>query len=93
MTISDNVGVIAFLVTVAYTCWGLPLQIHDYYVSKSTGKLSPIMVALMFFTFSSWVVYGLTKIEKDLYIVGSNLPGAVFALVIFFQVWYYRRKA
>jgi uncharacterized protein with PQ loop repeat len=85
------VGFIAFLITVTYTCFGLPAQIREYH-TKKTVALPLVTIILMLLTFSSWVVYGMIKQERDWYIVGSNFPGAVFAIVILFQFWFYRKK-
>jgi uncharacterized protein with PQ loop repeat len=89
---SDIIGFVAFLITVTYTCFGLPAQIRKNYVNKSTAGIPLVTMVLLFFTFSSWVVYGLIKPEKDWYIVGSNFPGAVFVAVMLCQFWIYRRN-
>ena len=91
--LADVVGLVAFLITVIYTCLGMPVQIRKIYRAKSTGGLSLVTMLLMFSTFSSWVVYGLVKTEIDWYIVGSNFPGAVGVLVILGQFWFYRKTA
>ncbi len=88
----DVVGWIAFLITVTYTCIGLPIQVRKNYANKSMGGISLFMMVLMFFTFSSWVVYGLVKSPKDWYIVGSNIPGACCIFIILCQFWAYRSK-
>ncbi len=87
---TDVVGFIAFLVTLIYTCLGLPTQIRKNYRSKSTAGLSIYTVALMGFAFTTWVVYSLLK--SDWYIFGSNLPGAVFSFTILSQFWLYRKN-
>ncbi len=89
---TDIAGFVAFLITVIYTCLGLPVQIRKNYISKSTAGLSLITMVLLFFTFSSWVAYGLIKSERDWYIVGSNFPGAVFVTIILYQFFLYRRR-
>ncbi|MBI5961486.1 MAG: PQ-loop repeat-containing protein [Chloroflexi bacterium] len=90
---TDFVGFSAFLITVIYTCLGLPVQIRKNYRSKSTAGLSPFMILLMACAFSTWVIYGLIKSDQDWYIVGSNFPGAVFSFTILSQTWRYRSRA
>jgi uncharacterized protein with PQ loop repeat len=88
MTVNE-VGFMAFLITVTYTSFGLPLQIKENFKRKSTKGQSPLMVVLLFFTFISWVVYG-TLIE-DWFIVGSNAPGALCIAVVLVQFILYRK--
>ena len=88
----DIVGMAAFFITVVYTCIGLPIQVRKNYLNKSTTGLSLFMMAVLFFTFSSWIAYGLVKSPKDWYIIGSNIPGAGWVFVILFQFWIYRPR-
>jgi uncharacterized protein with PQ loop repeat len=88
---SDIAGFVALVITVAYTCLGLPVQIRKNYSSKSTRGLSLFTVILMLATFTSWLVYGIVKAQQDWYLVGSNLPGAACTVVLVSQFWLYRR--
>lgn len=90
MQTADFVGWAAFLITVIYTCVGLPIQARRNYINKSTGGISLFMMVVLFFTFSVWIVYGLVR--KDWYIIGSNIPGMVCIFVILCQFWIYRPK-
>lgn len=87
---TDIVGFTAFLVTLIYTCLGLPAQIRKNYRSRSTSGLSVATIGLMAVAFSTWVVYAVLK--EDWYILGSNFPGAVFAFIILSQFWLYRKN-
>jgi uncharacterized protein with PQ loop repeat len=89
--IADVAGFLAFLVTVAYTCLGLPSQIRKNHASGSAAGLSLVSTILMLCTFSSWLVYGLVKTQRDWYLVGSNLPGTLCALIILLQCLVQRR--
>ncbi len=86
------VGTVASAVTIAYTCCGLPLQIVKNYRSRSTAGLSLFMMGLAFLTLLCWVVYALVKVPRDWFILVSNAPGALFALVILAQCVHYRRR-
>jgi uncharacterized protein with PQ loop repeat len=88
----DIVGMAAFFITVIYTCIGLPIQVRRNYINKSTTGISLFMIVVLFFTFSSWIAYGLAKAPKDWYIIASNIPGAGWVFVILFQFWIYRSK-
>jgi len=89
--VADVAGFLAFVITVAYTCLGLPSQIRKNHASRSATGLSVVSTTLMFCTFSSWLVYGMVKAQRDWYLVGSNLPGTVCALIILLQCLVQRR--
>jgi len=86
------IGTIASATTIAYTCCGLPLQIRRIHREKSTAGLSPLMMAFAFLTLLSWVAYAAVKVPQDWFILVSNAPGALFALVILAQCVHYRRR-
>ena len=87
----DTVGFAAFLITIAYTAFGLPAQIKSNYRRKSVEGLSKTMNWLLLFTFVSWVIYG--SLKSDWYIVGSNAPGAVCTAIILGQFRLYGERA
>ena len=93
MEIVDISGWIAFLTTITYTSFGLPVQIYKNYTTRSVKGLSLSMMVMLFLAFSSWVVYGLVKFPHDWYIVGSNSVGLVSVAVILLQFWFYRSSA
>ncbi len=87
MSVSD-VGFAAFLITTSYTVLGLPAQIRRNCLKKSMEGQSIFMSVLLFFTFLSWVIYGVMK--EDWYILGSNSPGALCIAFVLVQFWIYR---
>jgi len=89
---AESIGWLALFVTVIYTCVGLPTQIRRNYLSKSTSGLSLVMVVMLAVTFFVWLAYGLVVVPRNWFIVGSNLPGAVFVTVMLAQFWTYRRR-
>jgi len=91
MSTADILGWFALVITLVYTCFGLPVQIRKNYLSKSTEGLSLFLMVALLFTFSSWVVYAAAKPDPDWYVIGSNAPGALCVLVILAQFYKYRR--
>jgi uncharacterized protein with PQ loop repeat len=85
-------GYLALVITVLYTCLGIPAQIRQNVKHKSTTGLSKSTYILSLLCFSVWVVYGALKNPKDWFIIVSNFPGAVFVAVILYQFWLYRAK-
>ncbi|MGQ0793987.1 MAG: SemiSWEET family transporter [Deltaproteobacteria bacterium] len=92
MDLADIVGWAAFLITVTYTCVGLPIQVRKNYLTKSTSGLSLFMMGALFLTFSVWIVYGSVKSPRDWFIIASNIPGAIWAFVMLCQFRIYGRK-
>jgi uncharacterized protein with PQ loop repeat len=90
MTAVSFVGLIAFIVTLAYTCLGIPIQIQKNFKQKSVKGLSFFMTVLMLIVFISWCVYAVLK--RDWYILGSNAPGVVCVTIILGQFRYYRKN-
>jgi uncharacterized protein with PQ loop repeat len=92
MNAGEWLGWAALLVTVVYTCVGLPSQIRRNHITKSTTGLSLFMVTMLTCTFSVWLAYGLTVSPRNWFIIGANVPGAAFALVMLAQFGIYRRR-
>jgi uncharacterized protein with PQ loop repeat len=90
MAASNVLGWAALIVTIIYTCVGLPVQIHKNHSTKSTAGLSLFMVIMLLCTFAVWLAYGLSSRPRNWFIVGSNFPGAIFILIILWQFWIYR---
>ena len=85
----ELVGTIAAVITVIYTCLGIPSQVVLNHRSKSTLGLSKATTFLSWLTFCIWVLYGTLK--GDWYIVVSNLPGVIFVSIILVQFVLYSR--
>jgi uncharacterized protein with PQ loop repeat len=87
----DIVGITASFISVIYTGLGMPVQIYKNFKVKSTKGLSLSMMILMFSTLTSWVIYGILKI--DWYIVIPNFIGMITVSIIFVQFWIYRKSS
>ncbi|HET6347153.1 MAG TPA: SemiSWEET family transporter [Myxococcota bacterium] len=92
MSLVDTIGTIALVITVIYTCFGLPVQIRKNYQDKSVAGLSLFLMIMLLFTFSSWVAYGWVKEQKDWYVIASNAPGALCVAIILVQFKLYRGR-
>ncbi len=92
MNAANSLGLTALVITIIYTCIGLPSQIRRNYITKSTTGLSLSMVAMLTCTFAIWLAYGITVSPRNWYIIGANLPGAVFAIIMLAQFRIYRRR-
>jgi len=88
----DIVGWLALIVTLIYTCLGLPVQIYKNYKRKSTEGVSLFLIFFCGCTFLLWSIYALIKDPKDWYIFGSNFPGFIFTTGLLSQFWFYRYK-
>jgi len=93
MEVVDIVGLVALIVTIIYTGYGLPVQIYKNYQAKSTKGLSLSMMVLLLLTLTTWVVYGIVKMPKDWYIIISNSIGMVSVFIIITQFWVYRTRS
>lgn len=91
MDIAKLLGWSALIVTIIYTCVGLPTQIRRNHANKSTSGLSLFMIVMLTLTFMVWLAYGLATNPRNWYLIGSNLPGAIFIVIILAQFWIYRR--
>ena len=85
------VGYIASFITIVYTAVGMPNQIIKNYKLKSAESLSLFLFVTLFFTFTSWVVYGILK--PDWFICIPNALGAICASIIVYQIIYYGKNS
>jgi uncharacterized protein with PQ loop repeat len=90
--ISDVLGVVALIITMVYTFFGLPAQIVNNFKKKSTAGLSLFLMIMLTMTFSIWTLYSYIKEPPDWYVFSSNFPGIIFGLVIIYQFWLYRKN-
>ncbi len=86
----DILGWLAMLSSILYLCFGLPLQIVKNYQNKSTQGLSLMLVIFCSITLVMWSIYAWVKTPVDWYILGANLPGFFFSVILLFQFWLYR---
>ena len=92
MELYEIFGWLAVTANIAYTCFGIPIQIHKNYKRKSTKGVSLFMIIFMSLTLLLWTTYAWLKIPKDFFIIGSNTPGFLCTLVLIAQFWIYREK-
>ncbi|MDH3197426.1 MAG: SWEET family sugar transporter [Candidatus Krumholzibacteria bacterium] len=93
MKLAQLLGWTALLITIVYTCVGLPSQIRRNHATKSTMGLSLFMIVMLTLTFTAWLAYGLAASPRNWFLVGSNVPGAFFVVVILYQFWIYRNRS
>ncbi len=86
----EILGTTASVISLVYMALGLPAQIWKNFKSKSVQGLSLFMMIMLFLTTTSWVVYAWPL--KNWYIIVSNVPGSVFALIILGQFLIYRDR-
>jgi uncharacterized protein with PQ loop repeat len=86
----DILGWLAMVSSILYLCFGLPMQIIKNYKKKSTQGLSLMLIVFCAITLVMWSLYAWHSNPIDWYILGANLPGFFFSLVLLFQFWLYR---
>ncbi len=82
-------GWIATIITMVYTLIGMPSQIWQNYVNQSVAGLSLNMYAIMSVMCVCWAVYATVKKDRDWFIIIPNSLGAVCALIILSQFYFY----
>jgi uncharacterized protein with PQ loop repeat len=92
MTTNCVLGWLASFGTIAYLSVGVPFQIHKNFRNKSTKGFSLGLVIFMIVSIVLWMAYAWTKEPKDLFILGSNLPGLLFSLILLGQFYLYRKE-
>ena len=83
-------GTIACGSSLLYMVFGIPTQILKVYRRKSTDGLSLFMTCTLLATTTAWVIYSIPI--KNYFIMIANVPGAIAALIILFQFWWYRGR-
>lgn len=81
---------VAFLVSLALTFIGLPLQIKKIRAQRSTAGLSFIYMLLVFLGFSTWFLHGLLR--GDAYLAASQAPGIILSFIILAHFWIYKKR-
>lgn len=87
---TDVLGLMAMTSSILYLCFGLPLQIIENYKRKSTQGLSFILIFLCSITLVMWSLYAWIQDPIDWYILGANLPGFVFCIILLWQFKLYK---
>ncbi len=86
---TENLGLIATIITLVYTLLGLPAQIWKNHQMQSVEGMSLFMCLMLFATFSSWIIYGFKK--GDRYIIVSNVSGGIGVVIILIQFILYSK--
>lgn len=87
---TDVLGLIAMATSILYLCFGLPLQIIENYKRKSTQGLSFILIFLCSVTLVMWSLYAWVQDPIDWYILGANVPGFIFSVILLLQFKFYK---
>jgi len=84
------IGAIAVIASLMIIVLGLPAQIIKNYRRQSCDGIAPSLIYSACCTYALWSLYGWTK--PDWFLVVAQTPGCVLALVLLFQLFYYRKK-
>ena len=87
---NDVLGLMAMATSILYLCFGLPLQIIENYKRKSTQGLSFLLILLCSITLVMWSLYAWAQDPIDWYILGANVPGFVFSIILLLQFKLYK---
>lgn len=85
----DLFGTLALISSIAMLALGLPKQIWSNYRRKSTEGVEPFLMATLGCIYVLWGIYGTLKL--DYFLIIANWPGVALILIIFFQMYAYRR--
>ena len=80
----------AAVLSVAVKVIGMPAQLRQNYVRKSTEGLSNWFLVLTLVSYAMWVIHGLQVHDSSL-VIGQGL-GVFATLLILYQVVIYRKK-
>ncbi len=83
-------GTSAALASLIVVLLGFPHQIYKNYKTKSDSGISPFFIGTVFVGYLLWSIYGWLK--PDYFLAVAYTPGALFALILFTQLFYYRKK-
>jgi uncharacterized protein with PQ loop repeat len=84
---SEILGLLATAVSLSVVIFGLTTQAWKNYKRKSCEGLSFTLMLITLLAYSVWAAYGFSK--PDWFLVASQTPGAILALVIVWQCLYY----
>jgi len=83
-------GTIAVILSLCCILVGLPVQIYKNYEQQSCKGFSFWFGLFSFFSSVAWFGHGWSK--PNLFLCISNVPSAIFMLVILAQFWMYRKQ-
>jgi uncharacterized protein with PQ loop repeat len=88
---ADFLGGAATAMGIIVALVGLPAQIIKNYKNKSTKGLSLSFWLLAYINCWFWLSYGSVKDIPDWFIIIANIPFLLFASIILFQFFLYRK--
>lgn len=86
----DVLGSVATIASLFIVIFGLPFQIWENFRRKSCQGLTASLIYSAVLSYTLWAVYGWAK--PDVYLQMAQTPGAVFAFILLFQLFYYRDR-
>ncbi len=88
MEIINILGYNAILAGLLGVIIGLVTQIIKNYRRKSTEGLSFWWILLAFYSYVSWLLYGILK--QDFFLTVPQTLGSICMVIILFQFWIYK---
>ena len=80
-------GLLATIASLIIIVVGLPSQIRLNWKRKSCEGFSFSLIAVVFFSYLFWGLYGWTK--PDTFLIIAQTPGLVLSMVLIFQFFHY----
>jgi len=84
---SSILGVLAMMVSLSVVFFGLTTQAWKNYRRKTCEGLSLTLMLITLLAYTTWSAYGISK--PDWFLVSSQIPGAILALIIVCQCLFY----
>lgn len=78
------IGTLTVIVSIVTKLIGLPDQIRQNYIRKSTTGVSTILFFSLFLSYTLWTFYGLLK--NDLFLMIGHSIGIITTGIIIFQI-------
>jgi uncharacterized protein with PQ loop repeat len=86
---SSILGIAALIVSLCVIAFGLTAQVRKNYQRKSCEGLSLTLISVTFVAYAVWTAYGISK--PDWFLILSQGPGAILALVLLSQYLKYHK--
>ncbi|MDO8529910.1 MAG: SemiSWEET family transporter [bacterium] len=90
MEIINILGTNAIVAGLLGVIVGLVTQIIKNYRRKSTEGLSFWWILLAFYSYVSWLLYGIFK--QDFFLTVPQTLGSICMIIILFQFWIYQKR-
>ncbi len=82
------IGTFTVIVSILTKLIGLPDQIRQNYIRKSTEGVSTILIVLLCLSYILWTIYGFLK--KDIFLMVGHGVGIISTGIIVLQILKYR---